>query len=157
MTPKENEGQAEGLLKETSDGGYVVDMTQVQEPSTEVLPKAIYNCEIDECEYKLSQASGLPMWAMILVVSDGEYQGRKFFNNMSFSEKALPYTKRSLAAIAPELLTVDFRPDAVDQYDMVGKRVRVQSKIGKNENGEKRSEVAKLLPPADNTAFMGQT
>lgn len=139
----------ESFLKETDDGGFAVDMTAVPAATNEVLPKATYNCTMDEIEYKLSQASGKPMWAMVFVIDDGEYEGRKLFSNMSFSDKALPYTKKTLAAIAPHLLTADFRPDKVDDYALAGQRYRVKTKIGKDESGEKRTEVANILPPAE--------
>lgn len=144
---KEKELEEVGFLKQTDDGGYRVNWDEVEEAKFEVLPKAVYNVVISEIEYKLSQASGKPMWAMVLEVTDGEYAGRKLFNNMSFSDKALPYTKRTLAKIAPQVLTSAFDPEDSDILNVFqGMELRARTKIGKNEQGEQRSEIADLLP-----------
>ncbi len=150
-----NENENESFLTESDDGGFVVDMTAVPEAKNEILPKAIYNCIITECEYKLSQSAGLPMWSMVLEIEDGDYKDRKLFNNMSFSDKALPYTKKTMAAICPELLTNDFKPHMVEEYGLTGRRVRAKTKIGKDQEGNNRTEVGQLMAAADNSAFMG--
>lgn len=142
-------------LQEDDDGGYTVDMTAVPEAKNEVLPKAVYNCVVDEAEYKLSQSAGKPMWALIYVVTDGQYEGRKLFHNISFSEKALPFTKRTLARLCPECLTSSFKPEKIDEYGIQGRNVRVKTKVGKDQNNEPRTEVAEVMGPADNSAFMG--
>lgn len=152
MTPGKEET---AYLQEQEDGGYVIDMTQVPEAKNEVLPKAVYNCVVDEGEYKLSQSAGLPMWALVYVISDGPYEGRKLFHNISFSEKALPFSRRTLARLCPEVLTSDFSPNKFDDYDILGRSVRVKTKIGKDQNNEKRTEVAEVMGPVDNSAFMG--
>jgi len=156
MTDKKAPTAAESaFLQEQEDGGYVVDMTQVPEAKNEVLPKSTYVCTIDEGEYKLSASAGLPMWALVYVITEGEYEGRKLFHNVSFSEKALPFSKRTLARMCPEVLTADFRPQNFDDYDIVGRNIRVKTKIGKDQNGEKRTEVAEVVGLADTSAFMG--
>lgn len=153
MTPGKEET---AFLQETDDGGYSVDMTAVPEAKNEVLPKAIYNCIVDEIEYKLSQSSGKPMWAAVYLIQDGPYEGRKLFHNISFSEGALPYTKRTIAKIKPEILTADFRPDKLDDYGLQGMNIRVKTKIGKDQNNEPRTEVGDVMGPADASAFMGE-
>lgn len=151
---KANPAEAE-FLKETDDGGYTVDMTAVPEAKNEVLPKAWYTCVIDEIEYKLSQSSGKPMWAAVYIISEGEYEGRKLFHNISFSEGALPYTKKNLMKLKPEILTSDFRPDRLDDYDLQGMTLQVKTKVGKDQNNEPRTEVADIKAAADSSAFMG--
>lgn len=145
------------FLQETADGGYAVDMTAVPEAKNELLPKSTYNCVVDEAEFKLSANAGKPMWALVYKIIDGEYAGRKLFHNISFSEKALPYTKRTLAKMKPELLTADFRPDKLDDYDIQGMELRVKTKVGKDQNNENRTEVADVMGPVGAGAFMGES
>lgn len=152
MTPGKEETS---YLQEQEDGGYAVDMTQVPEAKNEVLPKSTYNCVVAEGEYKLSQSSGKPMWGLVYEITDGPYEGRKLFHNISFSEKALPFTKRTLARLCPEVLTADFRPDKYEDYNIQGRNIRVKTKVGKDQNNDPRTEVAEVVGPADNSAFMG--
>lgn len=148
-------GAGVGLIDD-GEGGFQVDWDNVEEATFEVMPKGTYPCVISEMEYKLSQASGQPMWALVLQVEEGEYANRKLFSNISFSPKALPFTKRTIARIAPELLTNDFNPKRLgDEEVLVGKSCRARVSVGKNtESGEPRNEVKELLPPLDTNAFM---
>lgn len=135
-------------LFEDNDSSLVIDMDEVEEASFEVVPKGTYDCIIEDVKFQLSKSSGKPMWNVVLVVVDGEYANRKLFTFMSFSEKALPMTKRQINRIAPELLSKTFDPKKIaDEGLLVGKHVRAKVKIEKYE-GEDRSRVQDLLAPA---------
>jgi hypothetical protein len=132
---------------EEGDDSLVIDMDNVEEQSFELLPKGVYDCVIEDCEYKLSNSSGKPMWSLTLVVTSGEFEGRKLFANMSFSEKALPMTKATIMKIAPDVLQAPFMPKKIaDEGTLVGKNVRAKTKIEKYE-GEERTRVANLMAP----------
>lgn len=137
---------------EGGDGSVMINMDDVDAASDELLPKGDYVCTIETCEYKLSQSSGQPMWAHTLVVNDGEYEGRKLFSNMSFSPKALPITKKTLADIAPEFTTGSFNPEE-SASDMEGKIVKAKVVHTKYE-GEMRSSVKKLSAAGGMDDFM---
>ena len=96
---------------EGGDGSVMVDLTEVEEATFEIIPKGKYEAVIEGCEYKLSANSGQPMWALTLVVTDGEYAGRKLFSHVSFSPKALPMAKKTINRLAPELLQGPFNPE----------------------------------------------
>src|SRR5687768_190108 len=86
-------------------GSLVVNMADVEEAKFETLPRGVYPAEVDELEFGMSQNSGAPMLTVTFRISDGEYTGRKQKWYASFSQKAMPYTKRLLGRLAPELIT----------------------------------------------------
>jgi hypothetical protein len=139
---------------------HVIDIDNVAEATRELLPAAWYNCVISDHEYDLSQASSQPMWKMKLNVEDGEYTGRVLYYNMSFSPKALPYTKPTISKCFPDLLSdpqwrsgsnLDTKKIG-DEGALDGRRVRVRVGYQKYEN-EKRNTVKELAPPQDANAF----
>lgn len=141
---------------EGGSGSVMVDLTNVEEAGGfEVIPRGTYDCVIEDCTYSLSQNSGKPMWTIKLSIVSGDYEGRKLFTHQSFSEKALPMTKRTLAQIAPEFLSGPFSPED-EAHKMQGRRVRAKVKIEPYQ-GEPRNRVQDLLPPADGAggAFFG--
>ena len=138
---------------EGGDGSVMVDLTNVEEAVFELIPKGKYAGTITECNFDYSQSSGKPMWAMKLTITEGEYEGRTLLSWMSFSEKALPLTKKTLAAIAPEFLTGPFNPED-KASDMEGKNVIIVTKVSKYE-GENRTSVKQLEAAGDADAFMG--
>jgi hypothetical protein len=137
---------------EGSDTSVMVDLSDVAEASFEVLPRGVYDGVISNCDYTLSQSSGKPMWAAQITIDEGEYEGRKLFTHFSFSENALPMTKKHLAVVAPELLSGGFNPEEVAS-DMEGKKVRVKVAIKKYE-GSDRNNVTDFLPLGDAGGFM---
>jgi len=130
-------------------GNLVVDLTGIQEAKFEAIPKGIYDGEIDSCEFGMSNNSGAPMFTLQIAVTNNEaYNGRKLFTYLSFSQKALPFTKATIGRIAPELLTAKFNPQAVaDQGLLLGKPVRMRVQVEEYQ-GEPRSKISQLLAPA---------
>jgi hypothetical protein len=142
---------AEGVESEAGEeeGSVVVDLSGVDEDAGfETRPRGTYPVEVIECEFKYSQNSGKPMWELVLDVEDGhEYEGSRFWFYVSFAEKALPRTKKTLAAIYPELLESPFDPEAVaDEGTLVGLRCRAKV-IKRRYEGEWRNSVRELLAP----------
>ena len=134
------------------DGGaLVVDLGGINEAKFEAVPKGLYNGEIDSAEYSLSQNSGAPMITVVVVITDGQYTGRKHSTYWSFSQKALPFTKAAINRVAPELLSQGkFSPQRVcDEGVLLGKPVRLRI-VHEEYNGEMRSRIGQLLPPAGN-------
>lgn len=139
-----------GASFEGGDGSVTVDLSNVEEAAGfELIPRGTYAALITNCEYSLSQNSGKPMWTLELTISEGDYEGRKLFTHMSFSEKALPMTKRTLAQIAPEFLSGPFSPED-EAHKMVNRAVSAKVKIEKYE-GEDRSRVQRIEGPANSS------
>lgn len=130
---------------DVSEGsGELVDFSNVEDPSFEVMPKGNYPVVITECEFTYSQA-GNQMWTMVLEVSEGEYEGRKLFFHVVFSEKALPFARRTLMQLAPDLLEAPFDPTQPELPDrFVNMMCIAQVGLQKYE-GEQRNSVRQLL------------
>lgn len=141
---------AEGENFEGSDTSVMVDLSDTEEATFETVPKGVYGVTVESCEYGPSQSSGQPMWSLQLVINEGQYEGRKLFDNLSFSPKALPFTKKKLAIIAPELLNGPF--NAEEQAGQIeGRMFKVRTKMAKYD-GEDVSRIKDYL--ADEAAFL---
>ncbi len=144
---------AEGVETEDGDeqGSVVIDLSGIDEDEGfETRPRGKYPVEVIEAEFKYSQNSGKPMWELTLEVEDGhEHEGARFWFYVSFSEKALPRAKKTIAAIYPELLEAGpFDPEAVaDEGVLVGLRATAQVVV-RRYDGANRNSVRELLAPA---------
>lgn len=148
MLPSDTEGATFEDGDSEGQEGCTVDLSGVDEAADfEVLPRGMYNCVISELTFEYSQRSGKPMWSTRLEIEDGDYASRILFTHISFSEKALPMTKRTLSRIAPELLEEAFDAEAVaDEGNLIGRRCRARVDIRPYE-GRKRNNVRELLEP----------
>jgi hypothetical protein len=136
-------------------GNLVVDLGGIQEAKFEAVPKGIYNMEVESAEYGMSNNSGQPMITLQVVITDGEYSGRKHYTYWSFGQKALPFTKAAIGRLAPELLTARFNPQKVcDEGLLLGRKCRGRV-IHDDYQGETRSRISQLLPPLPNGAGGG--
>lgn len=138
---------------EENDDTLSIDMEAVEEQSFETIPKGTYPVTIEQCEFKHSNTSGKPMWNLTLVITGGEFAGRKLWHIMSFSEKALPMSKGQLLKFAPEIVSKRFDPKKIaESGDLLGKKFRVKTKI-EPYNGEDRTKIASVLAAADTDGF----
>lgn len=137
-----------------SEGDSImVDLNAVEDVSFEALPKGIYPCVIAECDFSYSQASGNPMWTLVMEVTDGDYAGRKLFSHLVFAGAGLPITKRQLSRIAPELFDSAFDPEDDDVIQgMLGKNVMAKTAPRKYE-GVMRDNVRDLFGPSEDSSF----
>lgn len=76
----------------------VVDFTDVEISVFDPVPGGRYLVNVTEAEIREGQESGVPYLALTLNVIDGDYEGRKLWDNMSFSPKALWKLKGFLLA-----------------------------------------------------------
>ncbi len=152
---KAAEAEVESAGVDFSAGdSLMVDFNAVEDVSFEVLPRAMYPCVVANCEFNYSQNAGNPMWSLELEVEDGEFAGRKLFTHLVFVGKGLPFTKRQLARIAPELLEGPFNPEDEQVIaTMLGRRLRAKVNIRKFE-GENRNNVGDLFPAEEADTFV---
>ena len=130
-----------------AEGGesLMVNLSEVKEMSFDPIPKGSYLCVLEQCDYEISKSSGKPMWNTRWSVVDGEYENRKLFMYISFSEKALPMTKTNISRFAPELLETAFDPKLVaDRGDLLGKTALLKVKIEKGQDGDDRNAVQRI-------------
>ena len=143
-------GGDEGTF-ESADTSVMVDLSGVEEATFDAVPKGVHEAVIEECTFQHSQNSGQPMWALRHNITDGPYEGRKIFDNVSFAPKAMPFSKKTLAVIAPELLSAPFDPE-VEAPKMEGKKVKFRTKINKYE-GRDQTRIVEYLTIEE--AFLG--
>lgn len=134
---------------DASDDGFVVDFSQVSDQQFPVLPRGIYDAEIDDLTFGMSQSSGNPMWT---VKFETTHEGKKskLFSHVVFTPAAMPRSKKFLAAVAPEVLAGGaFSPKAVAEGGaLLGRKCRIRVDI-KPYEGQLRNNVRDVLPPAE--------
>ncbi len=138
-----------------SEGDSImVDMSNVEEATFEALPVGMYAVMISDVNFKYSQNSGNPMWELILEVTDGEYASRKLYTHWVWAGKGLPFTKRIVAKIAPELLENPFSADDEDiMAALLGRELR--AKVGvRIYDGDKTNNVKDLFLAGGEDSFM---
>lgn len=148
-----DEAEDVGAAFEDNEDGLVVRMGEVEAQTFEALPKGTYNGVIADAEYQLSKSSGKPMWNLQIAVTDAEYENRRLFTFLSFSEKALPGSKAALAIIHPELSEKTFNvkdPEVVGS--LVGRRVKMKVTIEKYEDND-QNRIKRWLVPEGEDGF----
>lgn len=131
---------------EDGDDGAVINMAEIKEASFELVPKGTYAAVIESVEFGTSKA-GNPKWAAVYCIVGGDFDGRKIFDNISFSQKALPYTKATIKNFAPDLLTASFNPKAIaESGELVGKQITIKIKHEQYE-GNTNARVASISAP----------
>ncbi len=128
---------------EGGDTALNMNLTAVEEAKFELLPNGIYPVTITDSEFKYAASSGAPMWAVQGEVTEGEFAGRKLFTNIVFSEKALPFAKKTLAVLKPSLCEGDFNM-GTDAPQLIGEKCRFQVTAKKHE-GVVRNQVSEVL------------
>lgn len=151
-----DDGQDDIVGDADDDDDLEIGLENVESAAFEVIPKGDYDIVIESCEYKRSNASNQPMWAVRLEVETGDFAGKKLFANLSFSPKALPMTKASIGTFAPELLEGSFKPKQLaDNGDLLGKKARVRVIVGTYQ-GNKNNQVKKWFAPKEQNEFINQ-
>jgi hypothetical protein len=131
------------------DGGdLVINLTDVEEAKFELIPKGIYEANIDNWEFGLSESSGAKMFTGTFQLEHPDYSNVKLKSYFSFGAKALPFTKRALNQFAPDVFSGAFKPQEIaDSGVMIGRKVRVRITHGEYQ-GQKRSQIGDVLPAA---------
>lgn len=154
-TTEVEQDEAAGAMFENNEDGLVISLSNVEAQKFEVLPVNTYNVIVEDNEFAMSKSSNKPMWNLKLAVLDDEFQNRKLFAFLSFSEKALPGTKAALQVIAPELADTDLRVNDADTVaSIIGKKVRVKVGIEKNEEHGDQNRIKRWLPADENANFL---
>lgn len=156
MMPSSDEGGEDGAMFENKADGLVVNLSSVEELKFDPIPAGTYDVVIEDNQFSMSKSSNKPMWNLKINVINGDYDGRKLFEILSFSEKALPGTKARLAVLAPNLLEGDFTvndPETV--ASLIGKRASVKVAIGKgtDEYPDPRNVIKRWYQPTGEAAF----
>ena len=113
----------------------IVDLNEVEDDAGfEAMPRGMYEATVSECEFKYSNSSGNPMWALKWEVSDGDFAGRILFSHMVWKGKGLPITKKHLSRLRPDLLEAPFNPEDDEIIEsMIGLNGRLKVTVKKYE------------------------
>jgi hypothetical protein len=132
------------------DGGnLVVDLSGVEESQGfELLPRGWYDGEIDNWEFGHSENSGNPMFTCTVAIEHPDYQNAKRKMYFSFSPKALPITKASLAKLDAKFAGSFVPQEIADSGMMLGRKVKVRI-THQDYEGQKRDRIAEVAPRSE--------
>lgn len=140
-------------------GALLVNLAGVEEMKFELIPKGIYDAEVDEVTFGQSRSSGNNMFTFIFRIIGGDYDGRKLYFYASFSPKALRGTKTNLIRLDPVIFGGQFNPqELVDSGVLLGKKSKIRVTIGQRQDtGEDQSQIAGLMPAGDAASQTGSS
>ena len=124
----------------------VVDFTDVETTTFENLPRGRYLVNLKEIEER--EGSEYPYLAMVFEVTEGseeDHAGRKLFDNMSLSPKALWRLKLFLTAAGYSEEDLEGELE-LDPEDLLETEVEVQVKIQKGEDEVLRNRITRFMP-----------
>ncbi len=139
------EEEGAGFGEENEGAGVVVDLSDVKD-DYELVPRGVYPATVDSVEFKYSQNSGNPMWEVRMMITEGDYEGRKFPTYLTWAGAGLPGTKRTVQALWPQLLEGPFdAKEIAESGDLEGTPCRIRIDIRPYE-GQKRNNIKSVLP-----------
>ncbi len=81
--------------REVVDFRDVPDIQDFSEP----MPPGVYRCRVIAPKAEVSKASGQPMYTLELMVTDGQYYGRRLWHRKVITQKTAPFVKADLKAL----------------------------------------------------------
>lgn len=149
---KGQEDQFEGIQDETGEG-FTFDMSEQEEDSGfPVAPAGTYELTVDACEYKISQSSGNPMWALVFLITgpEGDIVEKKIQvrNYQVFKPEQMGRVKGFLNKLGHSDLAnaKDFNPKQIaDDGTLVGSTIRARLGIRKSEEYGDQNEIKAFL------------
>lgn len=142
---------AAGVGEEGDDDSLVFNLEDVDENAGfEIIPNGIYNFVCTEWDFGRSNA-GNPMITLTMEIEAGSpFTGRTLRTYLTFSEKAIGRTKKTIMMLLPNEDLKSFRP-ASSEGAFLGIRARGQVKV-RRYDGEMRSNITRLMEPVENAA-----
>lgn len=137
---EEEEQLFEGDLPE------VIDLSEVQAATYEVVPRGIYEGYVESVEYGLSQSKNLPMltWVLKFDYNDKERTLRYY---TTLSGDGAGRTKATLARLAPDLDLSQLVPADLDEYFAeMEVKIRVTIRPDRDDRTIKRNNVSDIMP-----------
>ena len=131
--------------------GMVMDLTDTpEEVGFEPLPAGIYECIIEQTNFKKSKA-GNPMIEWRFKVIDPEFEDRLLFNYTVLNNQfGMADLKKTLVRACPDVDLGNFDPKKFcEEGEALGLPCRVKVKVGTDQNGEPSNDITDILAPAD--------
>lgn len=158
--------ETQGLQTEGGDG-FSFNMAEEKASSGyPLIPQGTYDASCESCEFKISQNSGNPMWALKWALSvmmpatatkPAQEKVMKITSYVVFNAESRGRAKMFVKRVAPELSELNpFDPQALASQ-ISGKPARLKINHQDGQDGEKRANVADVLAPAAGagTGFSG--
>jgi hypothetical protein len=156
---KGNVGVGAGM----DQGGMTYNLTDVEEDKKfELIPKGKYQAVVDNLEFGES-SGGNPMITVVYNLTDPEYENRKIYDYMVLGGDGAEFgkgkLKKFLLRVCPGTDISNFNPQTfADSAVAIGKACTLELKIQTQKKGEykgeKRNQVADILPPDAMGSFM---
>lgn len=144
--------------EEMNEDTLVFDLGEVDEEAAEFqpLPAGVYNCIVENAEYKTSSTGNL-MIGWVFKVIDPEHEGRLFFYHTVLNkDSGKSRLKRLLIRVVPDFPMGQFRPKAFcDEGHALGMPCRVKVRIRKYQ-GKPVNDVTDVLAPQETGGFLDQ-
>lgn len=120
-----------------------VDFTGVS-TGYDAVPEDEYQAAFTSYRIENAKASGQPMVVLEFAVTEGEYAGRKFWQNHSLQPQALFALKGTMLALGCDEETLEGPLELEDELDdLIGSDVRLE--VGQNEyEGKMRNRIEKI-------------
>jgi hypothetical protein len=151
-----------GVKAAQDDGGATFDLTAVEEPSFDLLPKGNYSAVVESLEFGDS-SKGNPMISVVYTVIDPEFENRKLYDwwviKGDGDKFGLAKLKKFLVRVMPDENITAFNPKAfADGGAAVGRElvveVGIQTQKTGDYKGQKRNTVRDILAPKSNGSFL---
>lgn len=113
----------------------VWDSTEAAEDYDTPLPKGEYDCHVVSCDLFNSRSKGTPGVKLAFRIIEGDYAGRKFWDDIWLTPAALPRAKRDLGKLGVTAIEQLERPLPP------GIRCRVKLALRKDDDGNEYNRV----------------
>ncbi len=125
-----------------------VDFTEVEVAEFDPIPRGRYAVRVVEVEEREGQESGLAYFNMQYEVIEGDHEGRKVFDNLSFSPKALWRLKGFLlaAGYTEEELAGEL---SIEADELIEVEIEVQVVIKNDQEGTPRNNISRFYAVVD--------
>jgi hypothetical protein len=140
------EDEEEEFMESEGELPTIIDLSDVQAATYEVVPRGLYEGYIDSVEYGLSQSKGLPMLTWILKF-DHDDKERTLRYYTTLAGDGAGRTKATLARLDPDLDLSALAPEEMDEhFSGMEVRIRVTIRPDRDDRSIKRNNVADILP-----------
>jgi hypothetical protein len=140
------------------------NLTDVEEPSFEALPRGTYPAIVEEFEFTTAQSSGNPMIKVVYQITEGEFAERKLFDYLVLAGEgakyAIPRLKQMIIRICPEVDISNFNPAKFAEDGVILNRecqikVNITTQKSGEYKGEKRNNIREVLAADSGGSFLG--
>jgi len=118
-----------------------IDFSNVQDAKNySPLPEGTYPCQVSDVEEAFTRNAD-EMFKLVFEVTDGEFAGRRIFDNLVFSDAALKRAKMILSRLGVDVSgEVDLTPDMLVKKQCLVS-VAIEEYLDRDGNGRTRNNV----------------